>query len=208
MWPLILVTVIAGYLLGNLNGAVLVSNEKAHEDVREKGSGNGGLTNFSRSYGGKWVGLVILIDVGKTLVACLVGGLLLRPEGLWYTGVMLGGVAASLGHDFPALLSFRGGKGILCGITVACVVDWRTALAAVVAFVLTYLLSGYVSAGSLLGATALGVCFGIFWYHEPTVMLSGIFLAALAIFMHRENIRRILNGTERKTILFGKGSRS
>ena len=84
--------------------------------------------NFLRSYGGWKTLLVVLIDMGKTVLACLVGRYMFEGLGYGLEGAMLAAVAVSLGHDFPALLGFRGGKGILCGFTVALVLDWRVAL--------------------------------------------------------------------------------
>ena len=107
----IVIAVLASYLLGNLNGAVCMSTLLSHEDVREHGSGNAGLTNFARNYGGWNSLLVVLIDGGKAVIATMLSGLLLKPYGLEAEGMMLGAVAVSLGHDFPALLGFRGGKG-------------------------------------------------------------------------------------------------
>ena len=121
----ILVIFLGAYLLGNLNGAVVISRLIAHEDVRSKGSGNAGLTNFTRNYGSASSIFVILIDVGKAVAACLLGGLLLKDYGLYQEGVALGGLCVILGLDFPALLGFRGGKGILSGVTVALMMDWR-----------------------------------------------------------------------------------
>ena len=98
MWLQILVCVLAGYLLGNLNGSVCIS-ALMHDDVRSHGSGNAGLTNFIRNYGAGRSLLVILIDAGKAVVACLVGGMILGPHGYWQEGLMLGGVAVMLGHE-------------------------------------------------------------------------------------------------------------
>ena len=103
----IVIAVLASYLLGNLNGAVCMSTLLSHEDVREHGSGNAGLTNFARNYGGWNSLLVVLIDGGKAVIATVLSGLLLKPYGLEAEGMMLGAVAVSLGHDFPALLGFR-----------------------------------------------------------------------------------------------------
>ena len=109
MWYPILIAFLVSYLLGNLNGSVCISALKAKEDVRSHGSGNAGLTNFVRNYGTAGSLLVILIDGGKTALACLLGGLLLQPYGLQKEGQMLGAVAVTLGHNFPATLGFRGG---------------------------------------------------------------------------------------------------
>ena len=205
MWPQILLTVLAGYLLGNLNGSVCVS-ALMHDDVRSHGSGNAGLTNFIRNYGAGRAFLVILIDAGKAIVACLAGGLLLAPYGCWLEGLTLGGLAVMLGHDYPALLGFRGGKGILSGLFVALVVDWRIALIILTVFAVVYLATKYVSLGSVLAAVAFGICFVIFHHDNLYVMLGGIAMSALTIFMHRGNIVRLVKGNERKTNLFKKGT--
>ena len=141
MWFPVLITVFAGYLLGNLNGAVSMSVLFGNDDVRSHGSGNAGLTNFVRSFGFAKAGLVILIDVFKALSACAVGNLLLTPYGYAMEGTMLGAVAVSLGHDFPALLGFRGGKGILCGFAVSLCLDWRCALIILAIFDICYFLT-------------------------------------------------------------------
>ena len=205
MWPQILITVLAGYLLGNLNGSICVSHMLG-DDVREHGSGNAGLTNFIRNYGAGRAFLVILSDAGKAIVACLAGGLLLAPYGCWLEGLTLGGLAVMLGHDYPALLGFRGGKGILSGLFVALVVDWRIALIILTVFAVVYLATKYVSLGSVLAAVAFGICFVIFHHDNLYVMLGGIAMSALTIFMHRGNIVRLVKGNERKTNLFKKGT--
>ena len=114
MWLCVLAAILTGYLLGNLNGAVCVSLAM-RDDVRSHGSGNAGLTNFIRSYGAGRATGVILIDAGKAFLACLVGRLLLMPYGYGLEGAAIGGLSVMLGHDFPALLGFKGGKGIPLG---------------------------------------------------------------------------------------------
>ena len=205
MWLTVVIAVLVGYLLGNLNGAVSMSVLLGKEDVRSKGSGNAGLTNFVRNFGGANAILVVLIDAGKAVVACLTAGLLLQPYGLYTEGTVLGGVAVMLGHIFPALLGFKGGKGILSGLFIALVVDWRIALIILAVFALVYFTTQYVSLASVLAAAAFSAGFAVLHYREPGVMLGGVFMGLLAIFMHRGNIRRLCSGTERKTNLFKKG---
>lgn len=205
MWLNIIVCFLCAYLLGNLNGSVCIS-ALMHDDVRSHGSGNAGLTNFIRNYGVSRALLVILIDAGKAVVACLTGGLLLSPFGYWQEGVMLAGLAVLLGHNFPALLGFRGGKGILSGLFVALVADWRIALILLAVFAVAYFATRYVSLGSVLGAAAFGISFALFYAGNLFVMASGILMGGLVIFMHRGNIVRLLNGTERKTDLFKKSA--
>ncbi len=207
MWLPILLTVLIGYLLGNLNGAVCISNLVAHEDVRSQGSGNAGLTNFIRVYGAGKSLAVILIDGGKAVVSCLVGMLLLESYGLSAQGGAIGGLAVMLGHVFPVLLGFRGGKGILSGFFVALTLDWRIALLILAVFALAYFATQYVSLGSVLGAGAFGLGFVLFHHDNVVVMLSGIIMGGLAVWMHRENISRLVKGQERKTNLFGKGTK-
>lgn len=204
MWLPILVGMLVSYLLGNLNGAVCMS-ALMHDDVRSHGSGNAGLTNFVRNYGAGRALYVVLIDAGKAALSCLVTGLLLKPYGYYLEGAALGGLAVMIGHTFPALLGFKGGKGILSGLFVALVVDWRIALLILTVFAVAYLLTQYVSLGSVLAATAFGVGFAVFHHNNLVVMLSGIAMSALAVFMHRGNIYRLLQGKERKTNLFKKG---
>ena len=206
MWYSILIAAVVAYLLGNLNGAVCIS-QMMHDDVRSHGSGNAGLTNFIRNYGASKAMLVILIDAGKAVIACLAAGLLLNPLGYGFEGAVLGGLCVMLGHDFPALLGFRGGKGILSGWFVAWMVDWRIGVLIGIVFFAAYLLSGYVSLGSVLAAAAFGIGFFVFHHENLLVCAAGICMGGLTIFMHRGNILRLVKGEERKTNLFAKGKK-
>ena len=203
MWLYVAIAIAVGYLLGNINGAVCVSRLLG-DDVRSHGSGNAGLTNFIRSYGGGRALTVILIDAGKAVAACLFGGLLLMQWASFRTGAALGGAAVMLGHVFPAFLGFRGGKGILSGLFVAIMVDYRVALLILAVFAVAYLTTRYVSLGSVLAAITFGVGFVVIYHNDLTVMLCGVFMSLLATFMHRQNILRLLKGEERKTDLFKK----
>lgn len=196
--PRILVTVLAAYLLGNLNGAVTVSSLLDRDDVRAHGSGNAGMTNYMRNYGLKKTGLVVLMDLGKALLSCFLGSFLLEPYGYSLEGAMLAGVFVSVGHDYPVALGFRGGKGILCGLGVAFVADWRIALLILGVFGLTVALTRYVSLAPV-------------WPPSPCPSVSASSTATgpgrwrlqwssavLAVFMHRGNLKRLAAGTERK----------
>ena len=196
---------IAAYLLGNLNGAIIVSRAIAHEDVRTKGSGNAGLTNFTRNYGSHSSIFVVLIDMGKAVLACALGGLLMKKYGLYDEGVALGGLGVILGHDFPVLLGFKGGKGILSGVTVALMMDWRLGLLVFGIFLVAYLMTHYVSLGSILSSGSFGFFYA--WCHPGKIfpIFVGFFLGAVIVWMHRANIGRLIRGEERKTNLFSKG---
>lgn len=198
-------TFVIGYLLGNLNGSVVLSRIVARDDIRRHGSGNAGFTNFFRQYGGIVSVVVLVIDGLKAALACIIGGALMGRLGLHLEGMALGAVAVSLGHDFPALLGFRGGKGIMSGFAALITIDWRIALAVIIVFAAVYLLTYYVSLSSIMGAVTYGTGFVVVYHENIPVMLMGLFIACLAIFMHRENIVRLIHGTERKTNFFKKG---
>lgn len=203
----IVITAALSYLLGNLNGAVVVSHLIAHEDVRSKGSGNAGLTNFTRNYGSHTSIFVIAIDMGKAVLSCLLGGWLLGRYGYYTEGAALGGCFLILGHDFPALLGFRGGKGILSGVTVALMLDWRIGLFVFSIFLLAYILTGYVSLGSVLSSGSFGFIYAFFHRESLFAIAVGFFLSGLIVWMHRSNILRLVKGQERKTNLLGKGKK-
>ncbi len=202
----ILLTALVCYFLGNHNGAICVSL-MLHDDVRNHGSGNAGLTNFIRNYGASRSLLVVAIDVGKAILACELGRAMLGSAGYALEGAALGGVCVMLGHDFPALQGFKGGKGILSGWFIAFMVDWRIGLLIGIVFFISYFLTQYVSLGSVLSAIAFGVGFVLFHHDKLPVMLCGLFMSALTVFQHRGNILRLVKGQERKTNLFGKGNK-
>ena len=199
----IVVAALVAYFLGNLNGAVCMSALK-HDDVRSHGSGNAGLTNYIRNFGRSSALLVVAIDMGKAVLACEVGRLILTPWDLATEGTALGALFVLLGHIFPALLGFKGGKGILSGVTVALMLDWRIGLFVFGIFLVAYLFTNFVSLGSVLSAGAFGP---IYWMLNPDAGLFpiavGCFLSALIVWMHRANILRLIKGQERKTVLFG-----
>lgn len=208
LWLSAAITAVLGYLLGNVNGSVIISRLLAHDDVRSHGSGNAGFTNFFRNYGGLSSLLVILLDGCKAAAACLLGGALLKPFGFGQEGMILGAIAVTLGHNFPALLGFRGGKGIVCGFVSAIVIDWRVALLILAIFAAVYFLTHYVSLGSVLAALGFGIGFACFHWGQPYLVAGAVFLSALAIFMHRDNIRRLLRGEENKTDFFSGRKKS
>lgn len=196
---------VLGYLLGGINGAILLSKLVEKDDVRRHGSGNAGFTNFFRNYGKRTSLLVILIDAAKAAASCLLGGWLLGKYGLRTEGMLLGGLAATLGHDFPAFLGFRGGKGIVCGFATALVTDWRVGLILLAVFALVYFLTHYVSLASVLCALGFFASFWLFYPGRPFVLILSGCLSALAIFLHWENIGRLVRGQERKTYFFKRG---
>lgn len=188
-----------GYLLGSCNGALVISRLFIHEDVRTKGSGNAGLTNFHRNYGGWTTLLVIFIDMAKMVGAALFARLLLPADP--DLASMIAGACVLLGHIFPLYFGFRGGKGILSAASLSLVMDWRIFLITLAVFILVFAVSKYVSLGSVLGCITYGICYALFFPMQPIVWIIAMLMALLAIFMHRGNIQRLLRGEERKTYL-------
>ena len=199
----ICVAALVSYFLGNHNGAVCVSLMMG-DDVRTHGSGNAGLTNFIRSYGANHALLVILIDAGKGTIACILGGLMLKATLGFTAGAAIGGTAVMMGHMLPVFYGFRGGKGILTGLFVAILTDWRVALMILAVFAVIYFTTRLVSLSSVLAAATFGVGFVLLHSDNMIVMVCCIFMSALAVFMHRSNIVRLIKGQESKTDLFKK----
>ena len=197
LWLALTLSALLGYLFGNLNGAILISRPVKHEDVRTHGSGNAGLTNFLRSYGGAVTLIVVLIDFGKTVAACLLATLFLPRDPL--LAKIVAGAGVQLGHVFPVFFGFHGGKGILCGAAIALVTDWRVFAVAMPVFILLFFATRLVSLASLTAVACFGVLYAVFYPARPEIWIITICEAAFAFVMHRGNIVRLLHGQERKT---------
>ena len=194
LWLALTLSALLGYLFGNLNGAILISRLVKHEDVRTHGSGNAGLTNFLRSYGGAVTLIVVLIDFGKTVAACLLATLFLPRDPL--LAKIVAGAGVQLGHVFPVFFGFHGGKGILCGAAIALVTDWRVFAIAMPVFILLFFATRLVSLASLTAVACFGVLYAVFYPARPEIWIITICEAAFAFVMHRGNIVRLLHGQE------------
>lgn len=203
-----LLSAAVAYFLGCFNGAVIVSKYIFRDDVRTHGSGNAGLTNFYRTFGGVWTFVVILCDALKAFFAVLIGAWAFRfLDGMMVflaletNAAMLGklwaGLFCMLGHMFPCMFHFKGGKGVLCGGTVAIMVDWRVALVVWGGFLLLVVLTRYVSLGSVYAGTAFPFAT---WFILQDWMLAILAAACggLLVWGHRGNIQRLRSGTESK----------
>lgn len=192
-------TLLVSYLLGCFNGSVMTSHFIIRDDVRQHGSGNAGLTNFYRTYGARYALCVIICDMGKTVLACLIGGYLMHwVVGDWTLGLLIAGIGCELGHMFPVFFGLRGGKGILSGGVLVLLLDWRVALIAWGLFVSLWLLTRYVSLGSVAATASMPVSVFLLMGHNWLYTVLSAAVAALVIWCHRGNIRRLLSGTEKK----------
>lgn len=193
------------YLLGCFNGAILVSKFILHDDIRTHGSGNAGLTNFFRTFGGGLTFLVILSDVLKAVIAVLIGASLFSGLGDPVAGKYLAALFVMLGHIFPFMFHFRGGKGILSGAAVAMMLDWRIAAAALGIFLILVIATRWVSLGSL----AAGIVFlfaSWFVFHTISYTVFAVVISGIVVWKHRENIKRLIQGKESKLSFHKKES--
>jgi len=207
LWPSMLVSAVIAYLLGCINGAVIVSKYILRDDVRNHGSGNAGLTNFHRTFGGGLTFVVVLCDVLKAVVALLVGvavfallaGSFLPPIYAKYWAALF----CLLGHMFPCMFHFKGGKGILSGGTIALMIDWRVALVVWGGFLILVILTRYVSLGSVWAGASFPFA-SWFVFGDWVVFVLALILGGLVVWQHRANIKRLLSGTENKFSLHKK----
>lgn len=194
-----LLVMLLSYFFGCFNGSFMVSHFIIRDDVRKHGSGNAGLTNFYRTYGAKYALLVIACDMGKTVAACLLGSFFFRCLGWDGTlGTLLAGLGCELGHIFPVFYGFRGGKGILSGGTLVLLLNWRVAAVAWALFLLLWLTTRYVSLASITATCSAPIT--VYFVYGHNWLYTGLCLAvtALVVWCHRENIQRLLHGTEKK----------
>ena len=206
-----LITAVIAYFCGCFNGAVIVSKYILRNDVRNHGSGNAGLTNFHRVFGGPLTFAVILCDVLKAIVALLAGvavfrALLSGGAELVLLAKYWAALFCLLGHMFPCMFHFKGGKGILSGGTIAIMIDWRIALVVWGGFLILTALTRYVSLGSVWAGGSFPF---ISWicYPDPIIIVLAFACGGLVVWKHRTNIKRLLSGTESKLTFRKKGDK-
>ncbi len=206
---ILLCAAVVAYLAGCFNGSVIVSKYVLHNDVRNHGSGNAGLTNFHRVFGGPLTLVVLLTDVLKAVVAVLVGGalvgLVLGGGDAWMqtAGKFMAGTFCIVGHMFPCFFHFRGGKGILSGGAIAILVDWRVALMVWGVFLLVVILTRWVSLGSCLAAIAFPIATCLI-LRDGVCTFFALICGILIVYKHRGNIDRLRKGEEPKFSLHRK----
>lgn len=201
----IIIAVIA-YAIGSINFSVLISKKIAGFDVREKGSGNAGSTNVLRAVGVKAAIITLICDILKgivaILIAVLIGNILGNTDRALL--VQIAGILVVIGHTFPIFFQFKGGKGVATSLGVLLITNWKIGLICLTFALVIIIITKMVSMGSM-GAAILFPVLTIFIGDSFIVSATGlkylifsIILAVFVIFNHRENIKRIMNGTENK----------
>ena len=225
-FSILLCCVLIPYLLGSVNSAIIVSKFLFRDDIRRHGSGNGGATNMLRTYGAKGAIPTVVGDVLKTALAVLfgalccgfwsVGGFSFCPDNsLLYVlsvgetplvvGTYLAGTFCILGHVFPVFYRFKGGKGVLSSLIVALMLNFWLAVILFAIFVIIVAFTRYISLGSTVAAALYPVFLsplfrGVFGGAQPPIYITlfAFFLAAIIIFKHIPNIKRIMDHEESK----------
>lgn len=182
--------VIISYLLGNITTSMVISKIWGNIDIRKCGSGNPGSTNVLRTLGVKAALLTFIGDALKGVLAVWIG----TKFGGENTALICG-IAVVIGHNWPVIFGFKGGKGIATTIGVGLAINYTVALICILLGILTIIKTKYVSLGSIIGIAALPILFLFLdWKH----FLFGLILAGMAIFRHRSNIERLIHGNESK----------
>ena len=187
---------VIGYLLGNISSGYLVSKAYGLRDIRKHGSGNSGTTNVLRTLG--WLPSVLTLagDCLKGYVACLIGSRLAGDPGM-----LIGGLCAILGHDFPAFMGFRGGKGIATSLGLIIAINPWLALALLAVQIIAVALTRYMSVASLITTVAFPILV-IFTERSrenfPLFLVAACVASALSLFGHRGNIQRLVKGEENR----------
>ena len=201
---LLILAPIVGYVVATLNPAIILSRLVYHKDIRECRSGNPGFTNFKRTFGGKWAWWVLVLDLTKAATVALIFSLLLSKYGVdrqlaaAYTGAF-----CLLGHAYPFLYGFRGGKGFLVCLSTIYVIDFRVGLIATGVMCLLLLTTHYMSLSTvtalLLSPIPLYFLGASLW-----TTLSTLALVSFVAVRHRANFSRLISGTESRFYLGSK----
>ena len=185
------------YFLGSINPAILISTKVYKKDIRTCGSGNAGSTNMLRTFGKNAAIATFALDLSKAAISVVLGAFLFG-----FRGAALAGFFVIFGHMFPAYYHFKGGKGVACLAMVVLLESPITLLVLLAFFLVMVYASRMVSFGSVFSAFLYPLILRAFANKDLYVAMA-ILSAVFVIFMHRSNIKRIMNGTESK-LAFGK----
>lgn len=219
IWQLIVIAMV-GYLIGSVNLSIILSKLMGKGDIREQGSGNAGTTNTLRVLGKGPAALVLIFDICKAVIAILLAKGIFAISGVemfttpgdtatlnvtYELGILLAALGAILGHNYPIYYGFKGGKGIATSLGALLMIEWQIGLVCLVFALVLMISSRMVSLGSICAAILypvlvwiMGSTFGTSFKARMIYTIFAVLVAALAIYRHRTNITRLLNGTENK----------
>lgn len=215
MIPYYIIMGIIAYLIGSINFSILISKKKAGFDIREKGSGNAGTTNMLRSVGKGAAIVTLILDILKGIITIWLSifyGFMLYK--IWNINidyailVQVSGILVIVGHTYPIYFGFKGGKGVATALGILLVTNWHIGVICLVFALVLIIVSRMVSVGAICAAILFPVL-TLFSYESSFIepgnyMVFSIIIAIIVCFNHRENIKRIMNGTENKISLKNK----
>lgn len=193
---------VGGYLIGSFSPALAISNFIGKKDIRKYGSGNAGATNILRAYGWKASLIVLLIDAAKGLLVVLLSKLFGGE-----IGAMIGSICVVTGHNWPYVFGFRGGKGVstTMGVLFALMPAVTAGILAIAVIIIA--ITRIVSAGAVVGILSAVIASFVFYPGKIFLQIPVIVLAIFLLFVHRDNIKRMIRKEERQ-ISFKKNSAS
>ena len=197
---MIVICAVIAYLIGSLNTSILVS-KFIGKDVRKEGSGNAGATNTLRVFGKGAAAIVVLGDALKGVIAILIARLIVgmfTAAGVIILPVYVAAFCVVLGHNFPIYFGFKGGKGIMTSAAVIFMLDWRIGLIVFVCAIAIMAITRYVSLGSCIACVIFPISVILMHSGDLYFIVLSLAMGALALFMHRANIVRLIKGTESK----------
>lgn len=186
------IVIIIAYFLGNISPATLLARAVG-KDIKKEGSGNAGTTNALRVLGKKAAMITLIVDIGKGFIAVKIGFAFAAPP-----AAMFCALAAFVGHIWPIVFKFKGGKGVAVAFGAILGVNWQLALLALLVVAIVVALTRMVSLGSITAAASFPV---FAYFMEPDFFYIGIVMAVLLIYAHRGNIKRIVKGEESRLSL-------
>ena len=205
------------FLIAGINPAIVLSKIIYHEDIRDKGSKNAGFTNFKRVYGNKYAWYVFILDISKGVLLCIASGYMFNHfTGMFHFGAAYAGFFAMLGHSYPVWYGFKGGKGFLVACSAIWFMDWRVALVSMCIFLILLFTVKYMSLCTMIAAWLCPVLiifpFGFFFpitensFNFEHLAMTAVCTISFALmtWRHKENIRRLKEGTESKFSLKSK----
>ncbi|HBJ11938.1 MAG TPA: acyl-phosphate glycerol 3-phosphate acyltransferase [Clostridiales bacterium] len=198
-----IVVAILSYLIGSTNFSIIISKKVAGFDVREKGSGNAGTTNMLRTVGKKAALITLVCDILKGVISILLALLIgkIAKEANNSILVQIAGILVIIGHTFPIFFKFKGGKGVATAVGVLLTTNWQIGLICLIFGLVLIALTRMVSLGSITAAILFPILVLFIktnYIVEGNYFIYSLIIAVMVVFNHRENVKRLLSGTENK----------
>ncbi len=193
-----ILSAICGFLISGLNPAIIFSKAVYGKDIRECGSKNPGFTNFKRCFGSKLAYFVFVLDLLKAAIPVVLFALLFAKHGISYQfGAAYTGVFCMLGHAYPVWYGFKGGKGFLVCTAVLVAIDWKVGIIIFAGAMALLFITKYMSFSTVTAMLCAPAVFAVMGSTLKVVLLV-LFCAVFMAVRHKENIKRLINGTESK----------